>query len=258
MAFSSSQKYILIVVSKNTIKRITSLGQKKYRQRERVFVAEGIKVVHELLHSDLELVELYAEDVSAFAKALQNKNQAIVEEVSAAELKKITFLKTAQKAVATFRMPEAAQLDRSGLTLLLDDVRDPGNLGTIIRLCDWFGIKQLVCSIGTVDCYNPKVVQATMGSLTRVDVVYTSLEEYLENDSRKVFGTFMDGTNVYTTSLPAEGIIIMGNEANGISREIESLVSDRIAIPRFGEVQATESLNVATATAICLSEFKRG
>jgi TrmH family RNA methyltransferase len=246
------------VVSKNTIKRITSLGQKKYRQRERVFVAEGIKVVHELLHSDLELVELYAEDVSAFAKALQNKNQAIIEEVSAADLKKITFLKTAQKAVATFRMPEAAQLDRSGLTLLLDDVRDPGNLGTIIRLCDWFGIKQLVCSIGTVDCFNPKVVQATMGSLTRVDIVYTNLEEYLENDSRKVFGTFMDGTNIYAASLPAEGIIIMGNEANGISQEIESLVSDRIAIPRFGEVQATESLNVATATAICLSEFKRG
>jgi TrmH family RNA methyltransferase len=173
-------------------------------------------------------------------------------------LKKITFLKTAQKAVATFRMPEAAQLDRSGLTLLLDDVRDPGNLGTIIRLCDWFGIKQLVCSIGTVDCFNPKVVQATMGSLTRVDIVYTNLEEYLENDSRKVFGTFMDGTNIYAASLPAEGIIIMGNEANGISQEIESLVSDRIAIPRFGEVQATESLNVATATAICLSEFKRG
>jgi TrmH family RNA methyltransferase len=246
------------VVSKNTIKRITSLGQKKYRLRERVFVAEGIKVVHELLHSDLELVELYAEDVSAFAKALQNKNQAIIEEVSAADLKKITFLKTAQKAVATFRMPKAAQLDRSGLTLLLDDVRDPGNLGTIIRLCDWFGIKQLVCSIGTVDCFNPKVVQATMGSLTRVDIVYTNLEEYLENDSRKVFGTFMDGTNIYAASLPAEGIIIMGNEANGISQEIESLVSDRIAIPRFGEVQATESLNVATATAICLSEFKRG
>ena len=246
------------MVSKNTIKRITSLGQKKYRQRERVFVAEGIKVVHELLNSDLELVELYAEDVSAFAKALQNKNQAIVEEVSAADLKKITFLKTAQKAVATFKMPQAAQLGRSGLTLLLDDVRDPGNLGTIIRLCDWFGIKQLVCSIGTVDCYNPKVVQATMGSLTRVDVVYINLEEYLENDSRKVFGTFMDGANIYATSLPAEGIIIMGNEANGISKDIETLVSDRIAIPRFGEVQATESLNVATATAICLSEFKRG
>ena len=246
------------MVSKNTIKRITSLGQKKYRQRERVFVAEGIKVVHELLNSDLELVELYAEDVSAFAKALQNKNQAIVEEVSAADLKKITFLKTAQKAVATFKMPKVAQLDRSGLTLLLDDVRDPGNLGTIIRLCDWFGIKQLVCSIGTVDCYNPKVVQATMGSLTRVDVVYINLEEYLENDSRKVFGTFMDGANIYATSLPAEGIIIMGNEANGISKDIETLVSDRIAIPRFGEVQATESLNVATATAICLSEFKRG
>jgi len=246
------------VVSKNTIKRITSLGQKKYRQRERIFVAEGIKVINELLLSDLELVELYAEDVSAFAKALPNNNLAVVAQVNAVALKKITFLKTAQKAVATFKMPKTAHIDRYGLTLVLDDVRDPGNLGTIIRLCDWFGIKQLVCSIGTVDCYNPKVVQATMGSLTRVDVIYANLEEYLKNDTRKVFGTFMDGTNIYGTSLPTEGIIIMGNEANGISQEIETLVSDRLAIPRFGEVQATESLNVATATAICLSEFKRG
>ena len=246
------------MVSKNTIKRITSLGQKKYRQREGVFVAEGIKVVNEFLLSSLELVELHTEDVSAFAKALSPQDQSKVNEATPAELKKLTFLKTAQKAVATFKMPKAIAIDRSGLTVVLDDVRDPGNLGTIIRLCDWFGIKQLVCSKATVDCYNPKVVQATMGSLTRVAIIYTDIDTYLASEHRPVFGTFMDGENIYAASLPQEGVIVMGNEANGISTSIEELVTKRIAIPRFGITQATESLNVATATAICLSEFKRG
>ncbi len=246
------------MVSKNTIKRITSLGQKKYRQREGLFVAEGVKVINELLLSSLALVELHTEDVSAFAKALSQQDHSKVNEATPAELKKLSFLKTAQKAVATFVIPEQPQLDRAGLTVVLDDVRDPGNLGTIIRLCDWFGIKQLVCSKATVDCYNPKVVQATMGSLTRVEIVYTDINEYLSLEARTVFGTFMDGENIYTASLPEEGVIVMGNEANGISTAIAQLVAKRIAIPRFGTTQATESLNVATATAICLSEFRRG
>ena len=141
--------------------------------------------------------------------------------------------------------------------MVLDDVRDPGNLGAIIRLCDWFGVKTLVCSEKSVDVYNPKVVQATMGSITRVNVVYIDVENYLENTSLPVFGTFMDGENVYAQKLPQDGIIVMGNEANGISKTIEDKVTDKIAIPRFGSLQETESLNVAPAAAIILSEFRR-
>jgi TrmH family RNA methyltransferase len=159
--------------------------------------------------------------------------------------------------LAVFKIPKAKEMNKSGLILALDDVRDPGNLGTIIRLCDWFDIETLFCSDETVDIYNPKVVQATMGSISRVNVVYGDLENFLVKTKLTVFGTFMDGKNIYQESLPKEGIIVMGNEANGISEAVEKLVTDRIAIPRFGNLQITESLNVATATAIILSEFKR-
>lgn len=223
-----------------------------------MFVAEGTKVIKELLNSRLELVALYAVDDSAFAKALEKQSSKKLEIISQADLKKITFLKTAQNAVAIFKIPELIKIEKSGITLVLDEVRDPGNLGTIIRLCDWFGISQLVCSVGTVDCYNPKVVQATMGSLTRVSIEYRDIKTYLAEEKRDVYGTFMDGENIYNSSLPNEAVIIMGNEANGISKEVENLVNKRIAIPRFGEFQVTESLNVATAAAITLSEFKRG
>lgn len=156
-----------------------------------------------------------------------------------------------------FVIPTEKQLPDSGLKVALDAVRDPGNLGTIIRLCDWFGVTQLVCASDTVDCYNPKVVQATMGSLARVNVVYVNLSDYLANSSLPIYGAFMDGGSVYQQALPESAILVMGNEANGIRSPIEALVTDRISIPRFGELQETESLNVATATAIILSEFKR-
>jgi TrmH family RNA methyltransferase len=240
------------VLSKSQIKRITSLGQKKYRNREGIFVAEGIKVIQELLDSALILEGLWSVDDSAFKDKVSK-----VEPATLAELKKVSFLKTPQTAIATFKIPEAKKTIESGLTLLLDDVRDPGNLGTIIRLCDWFGITDLVCSKETVDCYNPKVVQATMGSLTRVNIVYTDLIDYIGKTKRPIYGTFMDGEPVYSSSLPKDGILVMGNEANGISSELASKISRRIGIPRFGPKQATESLNVATATAIFLSEFRR-
>jgi RNA methyltransferase, TrmH family len=143
------------------------------------------------------------------------------------------------------------------LIVALDDIRDPGNLGTILRLCDWFGIHELLCSEQTVDVYNPKVVQATMGSISRVNVTYANLETVLANTKLPVFGTFMDGENIYKANLEKQGIIVMGNEANGISPEIEKIVTSRISIPRFGKLQQTESLNVASATAIILSEFSR-
>ncbi|TVZ53210.1 TrmH family RNA methyltransferase [Dokdonia sp. Hel_I_53] len=245
------------MVSKNTIKRITSLGQKKYRNREGIFVAEGIKVITELLQSTFLLKELYVEDENAFAKAITKKEASKIFKATHTELKKLSFLKTPQKAVAVFNIPKESIIDRGGITVVIDDVRDPGNLGTIIRLCDWFGIKQLICSPQTVDCFNPKVVQATMGSLTRVHIIYTNLEEYLKEEHRTIYGTFMDGTNIYQCTLEKEGVLIMGNEANGISSTIEHYINSRIAIPRFGVQQATESLNVATAAAISLSEFKR-
>ena len=164
---------------------------------------------------------------------------------------------TPNTCLAIFKIPKAVAYEQNGLILALDDVRDPGNLGTIIRLCDWFGIKTLFCSEESVDVYNPKVVQATMGSISRVNVVYGNLEQFLTAAKLPIFGTFMDGSIIYKEKLPTEGIIVMGNEANGISKPIENLVSKRITIPRFGDLQATESLNVATATAIILSEFKR-
>ena len=240
------------MVSKNQIKLITSLQQKKYRKQEQLFFAEGVKVVQELLHSNFELQDLFTTKQD-FLTVPKNKVHAISE----AELKKISALITPNTCLAVFKIPKAKQMVEKGLLVALDDVRDPGNLGTIIRLCDWFGIETLFCSEESVDIYNPKVVQATMGSISRVNVVYGNLEAFLLQTKLPVFGTFMDGKNIYQEKLPKEGIIIMGNEANGISSSVEKLVSERISIPRFGNLQVTESLNVATATAIILSEFKR-
>ncbi|MGY0393260.1 TrmH family RNA methyltransferase [Bizionia sp. KMM 8389] len=238
------------MLSKNQIKLISSLKQKKYRQQHGLFVAEGVKTINELLDSTLKLQQVYT--VSSFG--LDADSETLISEK---DLKKISFLKTPNQALAVFEIPKLKEINESGLQLALDDVRDPGNLGTIIRLCDWFGISQLICHTQTVDCYNPKVIQATMGSITRVQVIYTDLETYLKQTNLSVYGAFMDGDNVYTNALESRGILVMGNEANGISKAIEAQVSKRVSIPRFGAIQATESLNVATATAILLSEFKR-
>ncbi|TXI63126.1 MAG: RNA methyltransferase [Flavobacterium sp.] len=240
------------MVSKNQIKLITSLQQKKYRKQEQLFFAEGVKVVQELLNSNFELQDLFTTKQD-FLTVSRDKVHAISE----AELKKISALTTPNTCLAVFKIPKAKEMIEKGLIVALDDVRDPGNLGTIIRLCDWFGIETLFCTEESVDIYNPKVVQATMGSISRVNVVYGNLESFLSQTKLSVFGTFMDGKNIYQEKLPKEGVIIMGNEANGISPSVEKLVSERIAIPRFGNLQVTESLNVATATAIILSEFKR-
>ncbi|MFC6875759.1 RNA methyltransferase [Flavobacterium myungsuense] len=240
------------MVSKNQIKLITSLQQKKYRNIEKLFIAEGTKVIQELLQSNFELEHLYTtkEDFNEITSA----NRTIVSE---SDLKKISALSSINTCLGVFRVPESKTTQKEGLLVALDDIRDPGNMGTILRLCDWFGVKEVVCSKTTVDIYNPKVIQATMGSISRVNVNYVDLNSFLENTTLPVFGTFMDGKNIYNQKLPKEGIIVMGNEANGISSTIEKIVSDRLSIPRFGSLQQTESLNVATATAIVLSEFKR-
>ncbi len=246
------QKYIISMVTKNQIKHITALQQKKYRQSEGLFIAEGQKVINELLDSQFKLQHLYFTDVVFPTVSKDQKTQ-----ISNDQLKKISALTTQNDCLAIFAMQEHKPANISGIVVALDNLRDPGNMGTIIRLCDWFGITQLLCSHGTVDLYNPKVVQATMGSLTRVQVNYVDLPKLLEHQDVPVFGTFMDGENIYSQQLPENAIIVLGNEANGISSEIEDIVSQKLSIPRFGEIQATESLNVASATAIILSEFSR-
>ncbi|MCY1223612.1 tRNA (guanosine(18)-2'-O)-methyltransferase [compost metagenome] len=240
------------MVSKNQIKLITSLQQKKFRKEHKLFFAEGKKVIQELIHSNFSLEYLFS--TAAVFPGIDPKKILTISET---ELKKISALTTPNDCLAVFKQPESKSINPSGLIVALDDIRDPGNLGTIIRLCDWFGITELVCSEETADIYNPKVVQATMGSIARVNVNYVNLEKFINETQLPVFGTFMDGENIYKSSLPKEGIIIMGNEANGISPEIEKAVKNRLTIPRFGDLQQTESLNVATATAIILSEFKR-
>jgi TrmH family RNA methyltransferase len=240
------------MVSKNQIKLIKSLQQKKYRLANELFIAEGAKVIQELLQSNFELEHLYSTE-TIFAAIPSNKKTVVTE----ADLKKISALSTASNCLAVFKIPNETKMETTGFIVALDDIRDPGNLGTIIRLCDWFGIRQLWCSKETVDVYNPKVIQATMGSIARVNISYVDLKESISKSKLPVFGTFMDGENVYNQKLPAVGILVLGNEANGISKDLEKVITNRIAIPRFGDIQKTESLNVATATAIFLSEFKR-
>ena len=239
------------MLSKNQLKLITSLKQKKYRIQHGLFVAEGIKVIKELLNSSIELVNLYCtEDLDEFLSF----NPAII---SDKELSKISNLKTPNKVLGVFKIPNQHSYKDKGLVLVLDNIKDPGNLGTIIRLCDWFGIEQLVCSNETVDCYNAKVVQATMGSLTRVSIIYEELIPFLKKTSLPVYGALLDGENVYESKLPKDAILVIGNESNGISISIIDIISNKVTIPRFGNLQQTESLNAATATAILLSEFKR-
>jgi TrmH family RNA methyltransferase len=241
------------MVSKNQIKLITSLQQKKYRKQEGLFIAEGKKIIQELVDAHYQLQHVFTTSEKFASLFDANKSHLISEN----DLKKISALTTANDALAIFEIPESNTQKTNGITVVLDDIRDPGNFGTIIRLCDWFGIENLVCSIGTVDVYNPKVVQATMGSISRVNIIYTNLVDYLSENTLPVYGTFMDGDNIYEQKLAENAILIMGNEANGISDLIAQKTTHKITIPRFGNNQKTESLNVATATAIILSEFKR-
>ncbi len=240
------------MITKSQIKLISSLHQKKHRLAHNLFFAEGVKVIQELLDSNFELEHLYVTEV-----IFEDIEVSKITMISDADLKKTSALATPNNCLAVFRIPTSKPISENGLIVALDDIRDPGNLGTIIRLCDWFGIKQLICSKETVDVYNPKVVQSTMGSIARVAISYINLNDFIIQTKLPVFGTFMDGKDIYKEQLPSEGIIVMGNEANGISKNLEKFIKNRLSIPRFGNLQQTESLNVATATAIVLSEFRR-
>lgn len=246
------------MISKNLIKLIKSLELKKYRKREKLFVAEGPKVVGDImaLTAPQRIIA-----TSGWYQATHVAEDIVVTEE---ELRKVSFLQHPQEVMALFELPESEGVPseqlRDNLTLALDDVQDPGNLGTIIRLADWFGIEHIVCNLGTADAYSPKVVQATMGSIARVKLHYTDLAEYLEGlqDAVPVYGTFLDGNNLYAEELSATGIIIMGNEGNGISESVERHVTKRLLIPSYpAERPTAESLNVAIATAITCAEFRR-
>ena len=239
------------MLTKNQSKRILSLKQKKQRLKQGLFIVEGPKVVQEFIDSNYELVEIFS--INNNYAHFEGKLTIIDEK----ELKKISSLVTPNTVLAVFKIPTPIEVNANGLILALDELNNPGNLGTIIRLCDWFGIKDLVCSTTTVDCYNSKTVQAAMGSHTRVNIIYLDLELFLDTQSRTI-GTFMDAkASIYEMELPSSGVIVLGNEANGISDTIASKLKTRVAIPRYGLLKQTESLNVANAAAIVLSEFKR-
>ena len=256
------------MISKNQLKYIRQLEQKKYRRREGVFVAEGTKVVGDLL-------QRYRPE-AVFATADWQAPAGITPQlVTDDELRRISFLQHPQQVLALFPLPVSCQPStvncqpstvnckpstvNSELSLALDGVQDPGNLGTIIRIADWFGISTIICSEDTVDAWNPKVVQATMGSIARVNIIYLNLPDFLETlpADFPVYGTFLDGDNIYTQELTPNGLIIMGNEGNGISEAVRSKVNRRLLIPDFHQGPTADSLNVAIATAITCSEFRR-
>ena len=239
------------MLTKNQFKRILSLRQKKQRLKQALFIVEGPKVVQEFLDSNYELVEIFS---ISEKYAIHEKQHTPIDLNT---LQKISTLVTPNEVLAIFKIPTPKGVDLSSLILALDGLNNPGNLGTIIRLCDWFGIKDLVCSKTSVDCYNPKVVQAAMGSHVRVNIRYVKLELFLEGKSDSI-GTFMDAeASIYDAEFPNKGVIVLGNESKGISKEVASKLKTEIMIPRFGSIKKTESLNVATAAAIILSEYKR-
>jgi TrmH family RNA methyltransferase len=239
------------MVAKSELKLIRSLQQKKYRNLHQLFFVEGKKTVQELLNSDFEPYAIFCIDSNIF-----DCSDTFLHKITKAELQQISTLKNPNGVLGVFHIPESKEVDFKDWVVALDDIRDPGNLGTIIRLCDWFGIQNLVCSQNTVDCYNPKVLQATMGSITRVNIKYINLVDFLKDVEIPVYGAFMDGESVYKSELSSAGIIILGNEGNGISSEVEALASKKITIPQYGK-QTTESLNVATAAAVLLNEIRR-
>ena len=251
------------MLSKAKIKLIQSLEQKKKRREERLFVAEGPKVVGDLL--PYFPCRLIVAENTWLAQHPEVRAAEIIE-ASSDELRKASFLKAPQEVLALFELPSYAtphDIANKELCLALDDVQDPGNLGTIIRVADWFGIRHIFCSIGTTDAYSPKTIQASMGAVARVQLHYVNLYDFLHeitilNPSTPLYGTFLEGNNIYKEPLTPHGIIIMGNEGNGIGQQVQKLVTHKLFIPNYPEGCATsESLNVAIATAISCAEFRR-
>jgi len=251
------------VLSKNKIKLIRSLDLKKNRLSTGLFIAEGKKLVLDLLKSEIVVSELFCTRLIASELTSQNHDLQF-EIVDKEDLARISFLKTTPDVIGIFRIPKSV-IDlneiKKDLTLVLDAIQDPGNLGTIVRLADWFGIRNIICSEDSADLYNPKVVQSTMGALSRVKVHYVVLPDFMRAAKQldvPIYGTFMEGENLYNCDLTANGLVVMGNEGSGISENTALFISRRINIPSYPSgVVTSESLNVAMATSIICSEFRR-
>lgn len=249
------------MLSKAQIKLIKSLEQKKFRKETGLFVAEGGKTVGDLVDCGMpcELIIATKEWLACHSLSCSTA----ITEVNTEDMKRASFLRTPQGVLALFRYPNTECDDShpaKSLCLALDGIQDPGNMGTIIRIADWFGIEHIYCSNGCVDAYSPKTIQATMGAIGRVKIYYTHLPSLIAGLKGKapVYGTFLDGEDIYKCNLQEYGLIVMGNEGNGISKECEELISEKLLIPNYPAGRATsESLNVSTATAIICSEFRR-
>jgi TrmH family RNA methyltransferase len=254
------------MLSKNQISFVNSLKQKKFREEHQLFIAEGAKIVPELLASEIMVKQIYA--TSEFLRKVIIPSEVERFEIKETELDRISSLSSPNEVLAVCEIPDkkfSGDTFTDKLTLVLDDIKDPGNLGTIIRIADWFGIENIVCSNDTVDAFNPKVVQATMGSIARINVYYTNLTTFFQqqatSNKQLIFGALLEGENIYSKALPSAGFIVIGNESRGISNEIQQLITDKISIPSFSHFNSgsgeAESLNAATATAIICSEFRR-
>jgi TrmH family RNA methyltransferase len=252
------------MLSKNKIKLIQSLNRKKERDESGLFLAEGNKMVEEALRSDYKIETLVSTTLfAAQHPEIQTKANEFIE-ADRESIQKASLLQNPQEALAIVWQPILTKPElnlSTELYLALDFIQDPGNLGTILRIADWFGINTVICSENTVDVYNPKVVQASMGAIFRIKTGYTDLESFLSEASKSqvpVYGTFMDGSNIYKEELTRNGIIVLGNEGNGISDSVSQLVTKKITIPTFSiNTNKSESLNVAIAASICCSEFRR-
>jgi TrmH family RNA methyltransferase len=238
------------MVTKSKLKLIKSLSRKKHREEHQLFIVEGYKSIRELVESDLIVKDIL---ITSGNHRLDDLDPVII---SAKEMDALSNLKTAPGYLAVFKMKEKKSLPQTGKIIALDDIKDPGNLGTIIRLADWFGVEHIVCSKETVDVYNSKCVQASMASLARVQVHYLDLVSYIQNTSLQIYPTAMNGVSIYENALSQEGIIILGNESQGIREELLN-TGTAISIPQYGKHQDTESLNVAMATSVIISEWMR-
>lgn len=242
------------MLSKATVKFIKSLQVKKYRKQEQCFLIEGAKSVEELLASDFEIIQLFV--TAGFLSALKIPPRGELHEVSESTLQNLGQFQTNRSALAVARIKENIPLfpSASEFAIVLDDIRDPGNLGAIIRTADWYGIHKIIASIETADLYNPKVISATMGSFTRVGLYYSDLKSYLSASGHAVYGAYLDGENVHKVGFGAGGLILIGSESHGISKELLPFVTRKITIPRYGRA---ESLNAAVATAIICDNLRR-
>jgi TrmH family RNA methyltransferase len=251
-------------ISKNKVREFAMLQKKKFRDIENIFIVEGDKIVNELLNVKYEnTIVIATENWISNNYKLMNNIELYEAEIN--DLKKISSLKTPNQVIAIATKKQyfiEKQILKEKLSLVLDDIQDPGNLGTIIRLADWFGIENIICSPNTVELYNPKVIQATMGAFLRVNINYTNLEllfdEIKQIKNFSIYGTFIRGESIYKAKLKNSGFVVLGNESNGISAKIEKYVTDKISIPNYSKNEIkTESLNAAVAGAIICSEFRR-